>query len=418
MKLSEIIDVFITGDWGNESPSLEAPHAVSCVRGADIVPISNNEFVNIPLRYVSEHSFQQKLLQVGDIVIEKSGGSPTQSTGRAVYISQALLSASKDVVCSNFCVAFRVKEGWNSFFIYQYWQYLYNSGVFFNFEGKTSGIKNLQLDIALSTIEIEPYPIEKQIGKLFSNIDRKIEINRSLNHNLVAMAKQLYDYWFVQFDFPDENGKPYKSSGGLMVWNNVLKREIPATWKVVNIFDAVNVRYGFPFATENFTEEVTSTPIVRIRDILEGTVSAYSLEETDDKYKLQEGDLLVGMDGNFHMNYWHDNTAYLNQRCVRFRMKEDSSISAIQTYYNIQPYIKAKEKNAKGSTVGHLSDKDLKELYVIDPQNSNNFHPRVFFDTLLTQMVKNKQQILELIKQRDELLPLLMNGQVSLLNCD
>ena len=420
MKLSEIIDVFITGDWGNESPSLEAPHAVSCVRGADIVPISNNEFVNIPLRYVSEHSFQQKLLQVGDIVIEKSGGSPTQSTGRAVYISQALLSASKDVVCSNFCVAFRVKEGWNSFFIYQYWQYLYNSGVFFNFEGKTSGIKNLQLDIALSTIEIEPYPIEKQISiaNCLETFDEKIAFNRSINHNLEAMAKQLYDYWFVQFDFPDENGKPYKSSGGLMVWNNVLKREIPATWKVVNIFDAVNVRYGFPFATENFTEEVTSTPIVRIRDILEGTVSAYSLEETDDKYKLQEGDLLVGMDGNFHMNYWHDNTAYLNQRCVRFRMKEDSSISAIQTYYNIQPYIKAKEKNAKGSTVGHLSDKDLKELYVIDPQNSNNFHPRVFFDTLLTQMVKNKQQILELIKQRDELLPLLMNGQVSLLNCD
>ena len=237
---------------------------------------------------------------------------------------------------------------------------------------------------------------------------------RLLNQNLEAMAKQLYDYWFVQFDFPNEEGKPYKSSGGLMTWNDLLKREIPATWNVVNIFDAVNVRYGFPFATENFTKEATSTPIVRIRDILEGTISAYSLEETDEKYKLQEGDLLVGMDGNFHMNYWHDNTAYLNQRCVRFRMKDDSTISAIQTYYNIQPYIKAKETNAKGSTVGHLSDKDLKELYVIEPQNTNKFHPRVFFDSMLTQMVKNKQQILELTKQRDELLPLLMNGQITI----
>lgn len=110
MKLSEIIDVFIAGDWGNEYPSLEAPHAVSCVRGADIVPISNNDFANIPLRYISDRSFQQKLLQVGDIVIEKSGGSPTQSTGRAVHISQALLSASTDVVCSNFCAAFRIKS--------------------------------------------------------------------------------------------------------------------------------------------------------------------------------------------------------------------------------------------------------------------------------------------------------------------
>lgn len=269
-------------------------------------------------------------------------------------------------------------------------------------------------DLSSLYFEFPSFDTQKKIADIWANYDRKIELNRAINQNLEAMAKQLYDYWFVQFDFPNEEGKPYKSSGGLMTWNDLLKREIPATWNVVNIFDAVNVRYGFPFATENFTEEATSTPIARIRDILEGTISAYSLEETDEKYKLQEGDLLVGMDGNFHMNYWHDNTAYLNQRCVRFRMKNDSTISAIQTYYNIQPYIKAKETNAKGSTVGHLSDKDLKELYVIEPQNTNKFHPRVFFDSMLTQMVKNKQQILELTKQRDELLPLLMNGQITI----
>ena len=184
---------FIAGDWGNESSSLETPHAVFCVRGADIVPISNNEFANIPLRYVSDRSFQQKLLQVGDIVIEKSGGSPTQSTGRAVYISEKLLSASKDVVCSNFCVAFRVKEGWNSYFIYQYWQYLYNNGIFFNFEGKTSGIKNLQLDIALSTVEIEPYPIENQtsVANCLEAFEKKIALNRSLNHNLPILDHSL-----------------------------------------------------------------------------------------------------------------------------------------------------------------------------------------------------------------------------------
>lgn len=286
------------------------------------------------------------------------------------------------------------------------------------FENSASG-SGQRYTLSLETINSMPILLpsldkQKRIGEIFTLLDNKIKLNRAINQNLETMAKQLYDYWFVQFEFPNEEGKPYKSSGGLMTWNDLLKREIPATWNVVNIFDAVNVRYGFPFATENFTEEATSTPIVRIRDILEGTISAYSLEETDEKYKLQEGDLLVGMDGNFHMNYWHDNTAYLNQRCVRFRMKDDSTISAIQTYYNIQPYIKAKETNAKGSTVGHLSDKDLKELYVIEPQNTNKFHPRVFFDSMLTQMVKNKQQILELTKQRDELLPLLMNGQITI----
>ena len=163
------------------------------------------------------------------------------------------------------------------------------------------------------------------------------------------MAKQLYDYWFVQFDFPNEEGKPYKSSGGAMVWNEKLKREIPQGWNILPLFDAISVQYGFPFATEQFTDEITNIPIVRIRDILEGTTSAYSFENTDEKYCLNEGDVLVGMDGNFHMNFWHNNIAYLNQRCVRMRPYRDSSISSIQIYYNIQSYIKAKEQNAKGS---------------------------------------------------------------------
>ena len=227
------------------------------------------------------------------------------------------------------------------------------------------------------------------------------------------MAKQLYDYWFVQFDFPNEEGKPYKSSGGAMVWNEKLKREIPQGWNILPLFDAISVQYGFPFATEQFTDEITNIPIVRIRDILEGTTSAYSFENTDEKYCLNEGDVLVGMDGNFHMNFWHNNIAYLNQRCVRMRPYRDSSISSIQIYYNIQPYIKAKEQNAKGSTVGHLSDKDLKGLYLIKPAISLSFNPRKVFDELLALIIENKQQILSLTKQRDELLPLLMNDQVS-----
>ena len=191
MKLSEIIEVFVTGDWGSESQTEDTPCAVSCVRGADIVPIQNNEFRDIPLRYISLRSFQNKLLQEGDIIIEKSGGSPTQATGRAVYISKELLSATRSMVCSNFCVAFRVKQGWNPYFVYQRWQHLYNRGVFFNFEGKTSGIENLQLDIALSTIEIEPYSFEEQnaIAKQLELIDQKTSLNRAINHNLVENAR-------------------------------------------------------------------------------------------------------------------------------------------------------------------------------------------------------------------------------------
>ena len=254
---------------------------------------------------------------------------------------------------------------------------------------------------------------EESIGTFFLNLDQKIRLNEQINQNLEAMAKQLYDYWFVQFDYPDENGKPYKSSGGKMVWNEKLKREIPVDWEVLPLFDAVSVQYGFPFATEQFTEEETNVPVVRIRDILAGTTSAYSLEKADEKFHLNENDVLVGMDGNFHMNFWHDNIAYLNQRCVRLRAHSDSTISSIQILHSIKPYIKAKEQNAKGSTVGHLSDKDLKGLYLIKPLKTRAFNPRKTLDGLLALVIENKKQILSLTKQRDELLPLLMNCQVS-----
>ena len=254
--------------------------------------------------------------------------------------------------------------------------------------------------------------IEEQhiIGNVLADIDRKIELNKQINDNLEAMAKQLYDYWFVQFDFPNEEGKPYKSSGGAMVWNEKLKREIPEGWNVANVFDELSVQYGFPFSTELFTEEPTSIPVVRIRDILENSVSAYSKEEVDGKYKLQKQDLLVGMDGNFHMNYWNDNVSYLNQRSVRLRAKSKSTVSIMQAKYDIAPYIKAKEFRAKGSTVGHLSDKDLKELFVLVCPNIDF---RNKFDSILAEIIENRCEMIELTKQRDELLPLLMNGQAS-----
>ena len=184
--------------------------------------------------------------------------------------------------------------------------YMHSNIVHKYFENNASGSGqrytlsyNALLNIPVLLPDLE---LQKEIGQIFSNIDRKIALNRQINDNLEAMAKQLYDYWFVQFDFPNDEGKPYKSSGGVMVWNEKLKREIPKEWNVANVFDELSVQYGFPFSTELFTEEPTNIPIVRIRDILENSVSAYSEEEVDEKYKLQKQDLVIGMDGNFHMN--------------------------------------------------------------------------------------------------------------------
>lgn len=95
--------------------------------------------------------------------------------------------------------------------------------------------------IKACVVDIPDFEQQKKIGKYLSLLDRKISLNRAINKNLEALAKQIYDYWFVQFDFPDENGRPYKSSGGKMVWNEKLKREIPIDWEVVKLSDYLKV---------------------------------------------------------------------------------------------------------------------------------------------------------------------------------
>ena len=326
------------------------------------------------------------------------------------YLKKVWL-ANKEGGASTDVLVFRVKESNKSSFLYA----VLLQDRFFEYAMKgAKGSKMPRGDKEqIMRYELPTFSPQEQenIGNIIIGITKKMQLNRSINHNLEAMAKQLYDYWFLQFDFPDENGKPYKSSGGKMVWNEKLKREIPNDWCTAGIFDELSVQYGFPFSTELFTETPTNIPIVRIRDIVENSISAYSSEKTDIKYKLQKQDLLIGMDGNFHMNYWNDNISYLNQRSVRLRAKISSTVSILQARFDIAPYIKAKELRAKGSTVGHLSDKDLKELYVLV---SPNHKIRRIFDNLLVKIIENRCEITTLSTLRDSLLPLLMNGQVSL----
>lgn len=284
--------------------------------------------------------------------------------------------------------------------------------------GKLQG-QSAQPGLAVGTLadvelEIPEYRTQHDIGKLLYNIDQKISLNTRMNAELEAMAKQLYDYWFVQFDFPDVNGKPYKSSGGKMVWNEKLKREIPEGWEVMNIFDVSDVLYGFPFRTDCFVTEITEKPVVRIRDIKDNTSSAYTTEDVDDIYRLKEGDLVVGMDGNFHMNFWHNNSSYLNQRCVRFRDIPEVALSTVHLFYSIKPILEHKQKSIKGSTVGHLLDSDIKDFWILCPSKKYRKEMKQNMDSILRIITKNKNEMIHLTHLRDSLLPMLMNGQVTI----
>lgn len=157
---SDLIESTLGGDWGKESPTGNNTELVYCIRGADIPEVKAGNKGKMPTRYILPKNYAAKRLFPGDIVVEISGGSPTQSTGRVAAISQSLLDRyDKGMVCTNFCRAIKPKSGY-SMFVYYYWQYLYDRNVFFSYENGTTGIKNLDLSGFTTTEEIVIPPFE------------------------------------------------------------------------------------------------------------------------------------------------------------------------------------------------------------------------------------------------------------------
>lgn len=169
---SNFIENIISGDWGKSTCSGNNTESVYCIRGTDIPEICLGNKGNMPIRYILARNFMKKKLVAGDIVVEISGGSPTQSTGRAAMISSALLNRyDKDMICTNFCKALKPRKGY-SMFLYYYWKWLYDRDVFFSYENGTTGIKNLDL---ISFINREPIIVPPQnLIEKFENLCQTI----------------------------------------------------------------------------------------------------------------------------------------------------------------------------------------------------------------------------------------------------
>ena len=157
---ADLIARTISGDWGKDALTGNYTEMVYCIRGADIPEVKAGNKGKMPTRFILPKNFAAKKLVDGDIVVEISGGSPTQSTGRAAPVSESLLGRyDRGMVCTNFCKAIKPKQGY-SMFVYHYWQYLYDAGVFFGYENGTTGIKNLDINGVIETEEIIIPPLE------------------------------------------------------------------------------------------------------------------------------------------------------------------------------------------------------------------------------------------------------------------
>lgn len=259
--------------------------------------------------------------------------------------------------------------------------------------------------------------IEEQhtIGKMLADIDRKIELNKLINDNLEAMAKQLYDYWFVQFDFPNEDGKPYKSSGGAMVWNEKLKREIPKGWHCGTLLDIAEYTNGLACQKYRPTDN-NKLPVIKIKEMHDGLSADTEWVKADipDDVKVFDGDVLFSWSASLEVMLWAYGNGGLNQHIFKVTSKNGYPRSFY--FYQLIHYVGVFKQmaEARKTTMGHITQDHLRQSTIALPPNveiANKLEEKLC--PIFGEIVKNNQEIMTLTKQRDELLPLLMNGQAS-----
>ena len=266
------------------------------------------------------------------------------------------------------------------------------------------------------TVWIPEYSSQEKIGNFLSSIDKKIALNSRINAKLEQMAKRLYDYWFVQFDFPNENGKPYKSSGGKVAYNAELKREIPAGWEVGNLYEIADYINGL--ACQNFRpkENEQSLPVIKIREMNEGITKDTEQVSINipEKYKINNGDILFSWSATLEVMVWNSGKGGLNQHI--FKVVPKNYFSNEYVYQQLDRYIVnfQKQAEARKTTMGHITSEHINQSRVVLPPKEivQAFTQKV---KALSKMQSNlKTENLRLAIMRDRLLPLLMNGQVEM----
>ena len=282
-----------------------------------------------------------------------------------------------------------------------------------------------QSSFALSDLKnIELYiPTVKEQNKIaytLQLLDSKIALNRQINDNLEAMAKQLYDYWFVQFDFPNEEGKPYKSSGGAMVWNEKLKREIPTSFDVKSLSEIIEVKDGThdsPKPQDNGYFLLTSKHLTE-RGL--DYASAYKISKEDyesinKRSKVDTNDILFSMIGTIGNSYFVEETninfAIKNMALFKTSAKRWFS-EYLYLYLSSCDYKHYKGNSLSGSIQKFVSLRTLRDMPILYHEDIIKVFAKEVRN-IITMMVNLRKENIELTKQRDELLPLLMNGQAS-----
>lgn len=407
-KISAIIEEISMGPFGSD---IKVENFVSSgipvLNGSNL---TNFKLVEEKFKYVTPEkakTFKKAIAKRGDIVITHRG-----TLGQISYIPENSKFEEYVISQSQFRISLNKKLVDPAFFVY----YFHTS------EGQKRLLANkchvgvpalAQATTNFRLIEI-PLPLintQHKIASVLSALDSKIELNNRINAELEAMAKTLYNYWFVQFDFPNNDGKPYKTSGGKMDWNEGLKREIPVGWEIGELSDIANITMGQSPPGESYNEEG------------EGMIFFQGCTDFGNRFPIvrqfttrptrfaKEGDILLSVRAPVGTINIAKENCCIGRGLAAINSKDNCIAYLFGVMINLKQVFD--RRNVDGTTFGSITKDDLFSLKVVKPNKEILKRYQKMINPAFEKQNKIELENNYLTELRDWLLPMLMNGQVK-----
>lgn len=350
---------------------------------------ANDRIYDIPMELVPLKESEKKnaRVEIGDLLFARQS-LVLEGAGKCSIV----MGVSQLTVFESHLIRVRLKDEANPLFYYYYFRSPFSPIKSIVSQCAQAGIRGS--DLQKLTVLFPPKDKQDKIADILGKYDDLIENNQKQIKLLEEAAQRLYKEWFVDLHFPGH--EDVKVIDG-----------VPEGWKKEKLIDIAEVQYGFAFDGAQFNDKGNGTPIIRIRNIPDGSTNDFTTEEADKKYLVSNGEIVVGMDGEFYINSWSGEKAYLVQRTCCLRPK-DQKMKGWMLWAIYEP-IKFFEKTVVGATVAHLGKKHIDTIKLLTAPDQYYVHFQNIFDRRQVLLNQNRK----LSEARDRLLPKLMSGEIE-----
>lgn len=366
---------------------------------------NNCGFISKERYYESE----EIMLKEGDILISKDG-----TLGKIGYVKN--LSGFCTVASGVFVLRNTNPEIVDFNFLY----HLLKSEIFKDFVKRNkslgSTINHLyQRDLENFEVILPDIETQKKIAEVLDSIDEKIDNCKKQNVVILNKVKTIFDYWFLQYNYPDKNNLPYKENNGELVYNSEMETDIPVGWEVGNLYEIADFINGMACQNHRPKENESYLPVIKIREMHDG----YS-EDTEicsanvaKKYHIHSGDILFSWSATLETCIWGSSEGILNQHIFKVEPKK---YGKFYTYFQLDSYLINFKKiaAARKTTMGHITSQHIEQSRIALPPKEVALKFEECIGDLMKKSINNNVEIDELVKLREFYLPLFMSDQITI----